>query len=56
MMMTTALVVGMFPALHMPSVSAATVDTIFAAAFMGAKTSADTTLPASIDIEASLRL
>lgn len=49
-MMTTALVVGMFPAFHMPTVFAATMDPIFAAAHMGVQTSAETTLPASIDI------
>ncbi|MEK3969044.1 S-layer homology domain-containing protein [Paenibacillus sp. FSL H7-0323] len=48
--MTTALVVGMFPAFTLPAASAATVNSIYAAAHMGATTIADTTLPASIDI------
>lgn len=48
--MTTALVVGMFPAFTLSAASAATVNSIYAAAHMGATTIADTTLPSSIDI------
>ncbi|WNS44135.1 S-layer homology domain-containing protein [Paenibacillus sp. MMS20-IR301] len=49
-LMSTALVAGMFPALGMPSASAAEANTVYAAAHMGAKTTAGTTLPASITI------
>lgn len=50
MLMTTALVVGMFPGLSLPSASAATVNTVYAAAYMGATKAEDTTLPGSITI------
>lgn len=49
-LMSATLVAGMFPALGLPSASAAAVDTVYAAAYMGAKTTAGTTLPASIEI------
>lgn len=49
-LMSGALVAGMFPALGMPAASAATVNTVYAAAYMGAKTTAGTTLPASVDV------
>lgn len=49
-LMSGALVAGMFPALGVPAVSAATANTVYAAAYMGAKTTAGTTLPASITI------
>lgn len=46
------LVTGLFPAYGPPAVSAASaVDTIYAAAHMGATTTAGTTLPDSIEIE-----
>ncbi|MFD2879592.1 hypothetical protein ACFTAO_32325 [Paenibacillus rhizoplanae] len=50
MLMSATLVAGMFPALGLPSASAAVVDTVYAAAYMGTKTTAGTTLPASIEI------
>ncbi|MCL6601504.1 MAG: S-layer homology domain-containing protein [Paenibacillus sp.] len=49
-LMSTALVAGMFPALSLPSASAATVNTVYAAAYMGATTAEDTTLPDSVTI------
>lgn len=49
-LMSGALVAGMFPAIGLPAASAATVNTVYAAAYMGAKTTAGTTLPASVDI------
>lgn len=49
-LMSATLVAGMFPALGLPSASAAVVDTVYAAAYMGTKTTAGTTLPASIEI------
>ncbi|HIW34617.1 MAG TPA: S-layer homology domain-containing protein [Candidatus Paenibacillus intestinavium] len=48
--MTAILVFGMCPLFSLPTAAAATVDTIYAATYMGAKTSAETTLPDQIDI------
>lgn len=48
--MSSALVVGMFPALSLQAASAAVPNTVYAAAYMGATTTAETTLPTSIDI------
>ncbi|WP_342478582.1 S-layer homology domain-containing protein [Paenibacillus sp. FSL H7-0350] len=49
-LLSTALVAGMFPALGMPVASAAAADPVYAAAYMGAKSAAGTTLPASVRI------
>lgn len=49
-LMSGALVAGMFPALGIPAVSAAATDTVYAAAYMGTKSTAGTTLPASVTI------
>lgn len=49
-LLSTALIAGMFPALGVPAASAAAADPVFAAAYMGAKSAAGTTLPASVRI------
>lgn len=49
-LLSTALVAGMFPALGVPAASAAAADPVYAAAYMGAKSAAGTTLPASLRI------
>ncbi|SDD03915.1 Ig-like domain (group 4) [Paenibacillus sp. UNCCL117] len=49
--MSAMLIAGLFPAYGLQAVSAAATDTIYAAAYMGAKTTTGTTLPGSLAIE-----
>ncbi|UJF31412.1 hypothetical protein [Paenibacillus hexagrammi] len=49
--MTAILSFGFLPAFGLPTASAATVETVYAAAYMGATTAAETTLPAEVEVD-----
>jgi hypothetical protein len=48
--MSVMLIMGLLPTIALPQASAATDSTVYAAAYMGATTTAGTTLPGSVDI------
>lgn len=50
LVMSFMLIVGLLPAMGMQQASAATVPTVYGAAYMGATTTGGTTLPGSVDI------